>query len=350
MPMRQRDHGQQSFADLTLVDLGGPRTAATLARLDAVVPWATLVAPVRALPEYAKYVADPTRPGQRPIDPLVMVKSMMLQKWYGLSDPQAEEQLKDRISFRRFVGLAQDDPTPDETTFVRFRARLREANLDAAIFDAVLAHVARQGLLVKRGTVVDATIVEQARGKKTGETDDRGDDLTTRDREASYTSKHGRAYHGYKLHAAVDQGSAIITDLVTSTAKDHDSQYIDALTEHERRAVFADSAYSDADRRERLEARGVLPGICYKRVRGQAELTPFQKTFNRLVAKLRAAGEHPFAWMRKLMRFTRCRYRGLRRNGFDFTLTAAAYNLKRAASLLAAAAAAARRGPARVAT
>jgi IS5 family transposase len=138
--------------------------------------------------------------------------------------------------------------------------------------------------------------------------------------------------------------------LVTSTAKDHDSRYIDELTEDERRAVFADSAdsaYSDDGRRARLAARGVLPGICYKRVRGQAELTPFQKKFNRLVAKLRAAGEHPFAWMRRLMNFTRCRYRGLRHNGFDFTLTAAAYNLKRAASLLAAAA---RRGPARAAT
>lgn len=347
MPQQQRAHGQQSFADLTLVDLGGPRTAATLARLDAAVPWDKLVAPVRALPEYARYAQDPSRPGQRPIDPLVMVKAMMLQKWYGLSDPQAEEQLKDRISFRRFVGLAQGDPTPDETTFVRFRARLREAGLDRTVFDAVLAHVERRGLLVKRGTVVDATIVEQARGRKTGAKDDAGNEITTRDPEASFTSKHGRAYHGYKLHAAVDQGSAIITDLVTSTAKDHDSQYIDGLIERERRAVFADSAYSDADRREQLEARGVLPGICYKRVRGQAELTPFQKKFNRLVAKLRATGEHPFAWMKKLMHFTRCRYRGLRRNGFDFTLTAAAYNLKRAASLMAVAA---RRGPARGAT
>ena len=347
MPRQQRAHGQQSFADLTLVDLGGPRTAATLARLDAAVPWDKLVTPIRALPEYAKYVEDPTRPGQRPIDPLVMVKAMMLQKWYGLSDPQAEEQLKDRISFRRFVGLAQDDPTHDETTFVVFRARLRAAGLDRTIFDAVLAHVERQGLLVKRGTVVDATIVEQARGTKTGAKDDAGNDRTTRDPEASFTKKHGRSYHGYKLHAAVDQGSAIITDLVTSTAKDHDSRYIDELTEDERRAVFADSAYSDDGRRARLAARGVLPAICYKRVRGQAELTPFQKKFNRLVAKLRAAGEHPFAWMRRLMNFTRCRYRGLRRNGFDFTLTAAAYNLKRAASLLAAAA---RRGPARAAT
>ena len=111
MPMQQLPHGQQSFADLTMLDLGGPRTSAMLARLDAVVPWAKLVAPIRALPEYAKYIEDPTRPGQRPIDPLVMIRAMLLQKWFGLSDPQVEEQLKDRISFRRFAGLAQDDPT-----------------------------------------------------------------------------------------------------------------------------------------------------------------------------------------------------------------------------------------------
>jgi IS5 family transposase len=310
-----------------------------LARLDALVPWEKLVAPIRALPEYAKYIADPTRPGQRPIDPLVMIKSMLLQKWFGLSDPQAEEQLQDRISFRRFVGLAADDATPDETTFVRFRARLRQANLDEVIFDAVLSHVDQQGLLVKRGTVVDATIVEQARGSKTGKTDGQGNHLTTRDPEAGFTKKHGRSYHGYKLHAAVDQGSAIVTDVITSSASDHDGRYIDELTEEEKRAVFADSAYSDQDRRERLEQRRVLPGIIYKRVRGQAELSAFQKRFNKLVAKLRAVGEHPFAWMKRLMNFTRCRYRGLRRNDFDFVMTRAAYNLKRAASLLAPAAA-----------
>lgn len=336
MAMQQRAHGQQSFTDLTLVDLGGPRTNATLARLDALVPWQNLVTPIRALPEYAKYIHDPTRPGQRPIDPIVMVKSMMLQKWFGLSDPQIEEQLKDRISFRRFVALAQDDPTPDETSFVRFRARLREAKLDETIFAAVLAHIEKQGLLVKQGTVVDATIIEQARGKKTGGKDSDGNDLSTRDPEAGFTKKHGRSYHGYKLHAAVDQGSAIITDTITSSASDHDSQYIDALIEDEKRAVFADSAYSDRERRQRLEKRRVLPGICYKRVRGQKELSRWQKKFNKLVAKVRAIGEHPFGWMKKLMNLRRCRYRGLRRNGFDFTLTAAAYNLKRAASLLAA--------------
>mgnify|MGYP001597861869 CR=1 FL=1 len=104
--MRRQAHGQQSFTDLTLVELGGPPTSATHPRLEAVVPWEQLVQPIRMLPEYARYVADPTRPGQGPMGPMIMIKAMMLQKWFGLSDPHAEEELKDRISFRRFVGLS----------------------------------------------------------------------------------------------------------------------------------------------------------------------------------------------------------------------------------------------------
>jgi len=331
--MQQRSHGQHTFTDLTVVELGGPRTAATLGKIDAFVPWTTLVTPIRKLAEYAKFIDDPSHPGQRPIDPLVMIKAMFLQKLYGLSDPQTEEQLLDRISFRRFVGLTQADPTPDETTFVKFRGRLREANLDTVIFDAILKAIEKQGLLLKEGTIVDATIIQQARGRKTGEKDDDGNPITTRDPQAGFTKKHGKTYHGYKLHAATDR-SGIITDVITSTAKDHDSQYIDALVEEETRAVLADSAYSDRDRRERLESRGVAAGIIYKRVRGEKGLSAWKKKFNRIVSGLRAVGEHPFAWMKKLMHFGSCRYRGLRRNDFDFVMTTAVYNVKKAVSLL----------------
>ncbi len=332
--MKKRATGQSSFADLAVSGLGGPKTAALLAALDAAVPWHKLLAPILKLPEYAKYIQDPSRPGERPIDPRVMVKGLLLAKWYNLSDPQLEEQLKDRISFRRFVGLSQQDRTPDETTFVKFRGRLREADLDQVIFGAILKHLDRQGLLLKQGTIVDATIIEQARGKKTGEKDADGNDLTTRDPEASFTKKHDTTYHGYKMHTATDT-SGLVTGVVVSTASHHDSRHIDELIEDETRAVFADSAYSDAKRREDLEARNVLPAIIYKRKKGQKKLSAWQKKWNRLVSRVRAIGEHPYAWMKRLMNFTRCRYRGLRRNTFDFVMTAAAYNLRRAASLLA---------------
>lgn len=334
--MKKRATGQSSFVDFACGSLGGPKTIALLEKLDVAVPWNKLVAPILKLPEYAKYIQDPSRPGERPIDPRVMLKCLMLAKWYNLSDPQLEEQLKDRISFRRFVGLSQQDPTPDETTFVRFRARLREAKLDQYVFDTLLGHIDAQGLLVKSGKIVDATIVEQSTGHKTGRKDADGNDLTTRDPEASFTKKADVSYHGYKIHAATDL-SGIITGAIISAASHHDSRYIDELIKGEKHAVFADSAYSDDQRRADLEKRGVLPAIIYKRKKGQQELSAWQKRWNRLVSRVRALGEHPFAWMKKLLNFTRCRYRGLRRNEFDFVLTIAAYNVRRAISLAAAA-------------
>ena len=336
--MKKRADGQASFSDLAVAALGGPKTAAMLDALSAAVPWRQLVEPVLALPEYARYIADPSRPGERPIDPAVMLRCLLLAKWFNLSDPQLEEQLKDRISFRRFSGLGQADPTPDETTFVKFRKRLREAGLDAVLFDAIVGHLRKQGLSVKGGTIVDARIIEQSTGRRTGGRGDDGEPVTTRDPEAGFTRKNGATYHGYKMHAATD-ANAIVTKVIVSSATDHDSRHIDELVKDETHAVFADSAYSSAERRAALAARGVMPAIIYKRVRGQAELPDWQKRWNRVVARTRAIGEHPFAWMARLMNFGRCRYRGLRRNTFDIVMTTAAYNIKRAASLVRAKAA-----------
>lgn len=332
--MKRRADGQTSFSDLAVSKLGGPRTAAMLDTLSAAVPWKQLVKPVEALPQYAKYIEDPSRPGERPIPPEVMLRCLILAKWFNLSDPQLEEQLQDRISFRRFAGLGQADATPDETTFVKFRKRLREAGLDRVMFDTILKHIGKQGLLVQGGTIVDARIIEQSKGHKTGEKDDDGNALTTRDTDAGFTQKHGQKYHGYKMHVATDL-SGIVTGISVSSASEHDSRHIDDLIKEEKRAVLADSAYSDAKRRADLEARGVIAGICYKRNKGQEQLSSWQKKWNRAVSRLRALGEHPFAWMSRLMHFSNCRYRGLQRNAFDFVMTTAAYNIKRAASLAA---------------
>src|SRR5437899_9672947 len=158
--MKKRATGQSSFSDLAVAGLGGPKTAALLAKLDGAVPWGELVKPVRKLPEYAKYIEDPSRPGERPIDPAVMLRGLMLQKWFNLSDPQLEEQLRDRISFRRFVALSFDDATPDETTMVNFRKRLREHGCASSLFETVVATLRERGLVLKEGTIVDATIID----------------------------------------------------------------------------------------------------------------------------------------------------------------------------------------------
>lgn len=323
--MAERINAEHGLVDAWTAGLGGPRTAALLDRLDSAVAWATLVKPIAALPEY-RGPAKGENKGGRPAWPaLTMLKCVLLAKWFGLSDPQLEECLKDRLSFRRFVGLSLNDATPDETTFVRFRARLREANLDRTLFDATLKHLDAQGLLVKSGSLVDAMIVEQARGSK------RDDGTSTRDPEASFTKKRGQTYHGYKGSINADR-SALVVDYRFSDAAPHDSKFIDELTKHEKKMVVADSAYRSAAREAALAARGVMCAIIFKRHKGQKGLPPLLKKLNRMIASVRAVVEHPFAWM-KNMGYRRVRYRGRRRNEVDFVLNLIAYNWKRSLSL-----------------
>lgn len=319
--MMQRLNAEPTFVDGMTAGLGGPRTSSLLNRLDAMIPWQELAEPLEGL------YRNGEQGGRRPWPVVTMLKCLLLAKWFGLSDPQLEETLQDRLSFRRFVGLSLQDATPDETTFVRFRGRLREAGVIDTLFESALAHLDREGLVLKTGTLVDATILEAPRGRK------RDDGQSTRDPEASFTKKHGKAYHGYKAHIATDR-CGLITGCVFDTAKVHDSKHFEELTAKERSggAVYADSAYHSRALREPLHRRGVLTGIIVKRVRGQRSLPAVQKRMNRCLASIRAVVEHPFAWI-KNMGHRRVRYRGLERNRVDFVLMAVAYNFKRSLSL-----------------
>ena len=321
----ERKPAEPTFADALTADLGGPRTTEFLNRCQELIPWHQLADSIRHLfPEQPQ--------GGRPFWPaVVMLKCVMLQKWYGLSDPGLEEQLRDRLSFRRFVGLSlADDATPDETTLVRFRDRLRAHGGASTIFDAALAGLRSKGLVLKEGTIVDATIVDAPQGRKVRELD--GTERHTHDACATYTRNHGTLRHGYKAHLATDT-RGLVTDWVFDTARPHDSNHIDPLTAAEPTAVYADSAYRSKDRERALAGRGVRPMIVHKRVRGQEELTPDQRAHNTACSRVRAFVEHPRAWMAK-MGYAAARYRGLTRNALDFALTAVAYNLKRSFALL----------------
>jgi IS5 family transposase len=195
------------------------------------------------------------------------------------------------------------------------------------LFDAVVKHIEGQGLLVRQGTMVDATIIEAPRGRP------RPDGTTTRDPDASFTKKHGVPHHGYKGHIAADL-SGIVTDYRFGTAKEHDSNHIDDLTLHETTLVLADSAYASRARRQGLRARGVVDGIIYKRQRGQERLHAWQERWNRMVSGLRARVEHPSAMLKHQLGYRRVRYRGRERNAFDFALTMTACNIKRSLSLI----------------
>ena len=297
---------------------------AFLDKCERLIPWDELARSVADV--FSRPAKGEVSRGGRPHWPVrLYVKCLMLQKWFNLSDPQLEEQLRDRISFRRFAGLGLAEPTPDETSMVVFRRRLREAGHERTLFDAVKRHLEQLGLILNPGTLVDASIQEAPRGRT------KDDGTSTRDPEASFTKKGDRTYHGYKSHIATDL-RGVVKDYTFDTARVHDSQHIDALIREEKAFVGADSAYMDAEREARLARRGVCFGVVKRRVRGQAELPTWQQRLNRTWSTIRAIVEHPFAWMRN-MGYRKVRYRGLRRNALDFGLLAAAYNLKRSFSL-----------------
>jgi IS5 family transposase len=161
----QRNNAQPTFTDAAVADLGGPRTAAFLRRCEELIDWQELASSITHL-----FPAHPQ--GGRPFWPAVtMLKCVMLQKWFNLSDPQAEEQLRDRISFRRFVGLSFDDDTPDETTFVTFRQRLREHGCASSLFETVVSSLRAKGLVLQEGRIVDATIIDAPMGQKVKDDD-----------------------------------------------------------------------------------------------------------------------------------------------------------------------------------
>jgi transposase, IS5 family len=263
----------------------------------------------------------------------MMVKCVLLQKWFALSDPALEEMLRDRLSFRRFVGLSLDDATPDETTFVRFRARLAERGHGSTLFDAVKRVLAERGVLLKEGTLVDASVQRASYGQWSRSSDEKSD-LHTRDKSASATKMYGRTYFGFKGHIATDR-HGLVKDWRLDTAAAHQSKHFNALTKDETTAVWADKAYFDYQRVAKLTLRGVFAGIAQRRGRGQERLTPEQKAHNRAVARVRFVVEHPFAWM-KARGWGHARYRGLRRNGLDFALTLLAWNLHHAREWLLA--------------
>ena len=317
----ERIPAEPTFTDAFTADLGGPRAKAFFAVCEREIPWAELAASVRDV-----FVQGDAAKGGAPHWPLVtMLKVMLMQKWFGLSDPMAEEMLKDRISFRQFVGLSFDDKTPDHSTISVFRKRLREHGHGSTLFDKTLAVLRAKGLVMTEGTLIDATIIEAPLGGR------RADGSSTADPCASKTYKHGRAYHGYRAHVATDPRS-IVKDFVYDTASVSEHLHFDTLAAAEPKAVYADSACRSKDRVAKLQARGVFAGICHRRVRGQKELSAEQKAFNRLVSGVRAMVEHPFAWIKR-MTGGRTRYRGLTRNALDFALAVVAYNFKRSFSL-----------------
>jgi IS5 family transposase len=260
--------------------------------------------------------------------PLIVFKMLLLQHWFnGLSDEEVEWQCRDRLSFRKFLGVSRMEDIPDSTTLVRFRKRLILSGVMRGLFDAVTAQLEGQQLLLKRGTLVDATIVESARSQppKWGHEDQHN----TSDPDAGWASRNRRAItHGYKVHVAVDQGSELIRALSVTPGSVHDSTQIDDLLSQDVKAVYADKAYDSAPRRARLRAQGIVPRILHT-ARAYRPLNQRQRRENRRWSPVRSAVERIFADWKERRSLRRARYVGLGRNTLHAWLLATAHNLRR---------------------
>jgi IS5 family transposase len=270
------------------------------------------------------------RRGRPSWPPLMMFKALLLQQWYGLSDPALEEALGDRLSFRRFVGLGLDEGSPDHSVISRFRKALREAELDQELFEEVERQLDARGLLVKSGTLMDATLVEAA-VKKPGSP---AGSKSPTDPEADWTRKGGKSYFGYKAHVGVDEGGLIRRAELTS-AKTSDSETADALVCGDERAVYADKAYELKERRQRLKAAGIKDRIMHRSHKHQAQLPHWQAVRNQLISPIRSAVERVFGTFKRSYGYRRVRYRGLRANLLQLRLLCIAFNMRKAQVLIA---------------
>ena len=315
---------QRGFAEAFLP--AGFGRNARLERIAALIDWV----PVEALVKRVR----PGTTGRPPYRPLAMVRALLLQQWYGLSDPGLEEALLDRVSFRRFCGLALEERTPDETTLCRFRLSLVEAGLGEALFAEVSRQLDAAGLMVKSGTLIDASLVEAAVRRPADHSTPPGEESrSAHDPDANWTrtARGTRRFFGYKIHIGIDQGSGLIRSRQVTPAKVYESEVADDLILGDEAAVYADKAYEKRARREALKARGVRDRIQHRRVRGQARLPHWQHVRNRLIGRVRTAVERTFSELKRgPYGFTRMRYRGLARCRLHLDLAAIAYNMRRA--------------------
>lgn len=264
----------------------------------------------------------------RPSFPLLtLFKSLLLQSWYNLSDYELEAALDDRLSFRRFVGLSASEESPDHSTFSRFRDQLIKHKIHGGLFNELDRQLDRLGLILKKGTLVDATVIEAA-PKPPSQSEDGTAGKSTIDPEANWTKKGGRFLFGYKAHVGVDQESELIRRIAMTPAHVHDGEMLGKVLGGDESWAFADKAYDSAKNHQILEERKIQNGILMKGT-CQRKLSVVEKMCNRILSKLRSPVERVFGTLKRSYRYSRARYLGLRKNELQMTLMSIAYNLRR---------------------
>jgi IS5 family transposase len=350
--MGYKDLGKEmSFADMAVAEsLKHNRSVKMMERINRVVKWRNIEA---LLMEH--YEIGRSEEGADAYSPLMLLKCMLLQKWFRIqSDPELENQINDRISFKKFLGLPLNKPSPDHSTFSRFRGRLSK---DAMIQlnNVVLQEFAKRGLSIDEGVAVDARLVKSASkpmsndrireekekgGSSEGRFDKNGNVLKfSRDLESDWTVKNEVPHYGLKEHASVDVKSGFVLATILTPASEHDSKYLPYLTiaschtEEMIEKVYGDKGYYGEPNRAFLHLNGIQDGIMRKDTT-TAKLTKIEIERNKKISKKRYIVEQYFGLSHLHDSAYRARFTTILKNIWDTMCRQMAFNMFRGSKLL----------------
>ena len=295
-PMKQADLGLNLTTKRT-------RKREFLEQMERVVPWA-------ALTELIAPYAPEGRRGRPPFSVSTMLRVHFMQQWFTLSDPAMEEALHDTPLLREFAALSWDTRLPDETTILRFRHLLDKHKLAAQMFELVNERLQAQGLLLKAGTIVDATLIAAPSSTKNADGE--------RDPEMHQSKKGEQWYFGMKAHIGVDAESGLVHTVKGTAGNVSDVVEANSLLHGQEQVVFADSGYQGAHKRPDAK-----PGVSWQVARRPSSRKPFERAgklgrlideIEHLKASARAKVEHPFRVIKRQFGHVKVRYRGLKKN------------------------------------
>ena len=274
-----------------------------LAEMEQVVPWEALLALIA--PAYPKGGS-----GRPPYPLQTMLRIHLMQNWFGYSDPAMEEALYEVAPLRQFARLSLTRALPDETTILNFRRRLENHALAPELLAAVNAHLSERKLLLRTGTIVDATIIHAPSSTKNRE--------GARDPDMHQTKKGNQWYFGMKAHIGVDAEGGLVHTVTTTPAHVADVVETDKLLHGKEQMVFGDAGYTGVDKREEHAHRNVTWHIAAKRGKVKAiqddKLKALVTELEHCKASIRARGEHPFRVVKRQFGYVKVRFKGLAKN------------------------------------
>ena len=286
-----------------------------LDQMDLLIPWKQLESKIRR--HYPK-----EGNGRKPYPLPVMLRIHCMQLFYNLSDPAMEDALYEIESMRRFASLSLNQSIPDESTILKFRHLLEKHKLGSTLFNTINKSLVREGLSLKEGTIVDATIISAPTSTK--------NKSGKRDREMSQTKKRNAWHFGMKMHIGVDDATGCIHSIDTTTGRNHDITSAEQLLHGEEKRVWGDAGYVGIEKRAEHQGRDVKWFIAARpgKLKSLSNTSDERQT-EKIKAQVRAKVEHPFLWIKKIFGYSKVRYRGLGKNTNRLYLLAGFFNLIR---------------------